>query len=45
VGCLCGYGMWRQAALSVAAVVFVNWIVKNIEIYIQKKNDNQKSQN
>ena len=41
VGCLCGYGMWSHAAIAVAAVVFINWIVKNIEIFIQKKNDDK----
>ena len=41
VGCICGFGMWRHAAIAVAAVVFINWIVKNIEIIIQKKNDDK----
>lgn len=41
VGCICGFGMWRHAAIAVAAVVFINWIVKNIEIFIQKKNDDK----
>lgn len=38
VGCLCGYGMWRQAAIAVGAVVAVNWILKNIEQHIERKN-------
>lgn len=42
VGCLCGYGMWRQATLAVIVILFINWIVKNIEIYIEKKNDEKK---
>ena len=41
VGCICGFGMWRHAAIAVAAVVFINWIVKNIEIFIQKKTDDK----
>jgi uncharacterized membrane protein YhiD involved in acid resistance len=41
VGCLCGYGMWRQAAIAVAVVVSINWIVKNIEIYVEKKNEDK----
>ena len=41
VGCLCGYGMWRQAAIAVAAVVSINWIVKNIEIYVEKKHEDK----
>ena len=36
-----GVIMWRHAAIAVAAVVFINWIVKNIEIFIQKKNDDK----
>ena len=38
VGCLCGYGMWRYAAISVAVILFINWIVKNFEILVEKKN-------
>ena len=37
VGCLCGYGMWRYAAISVAVIVFINWIIKNLEIRVEKK--------
>ena len=49
VGCLCGYGMWRYAAISVAVIVFINWIIKNLEIRVEKKyqdknnNDNTES--
>ena len=42
VGCLCGYGMWRQAGIAVAVVLFINWIIKNIEIYMEKKKDQNK---
>ena len=38
VGWLCGYGMWRYAAISVAVILFINWIVKNFEILVEKKN-------
>ena len=41
VGGFCGYGMWRQAAIAVAAVVSINWIVKNIEIYVEKKHEDK----
>lgn len=37
VGCLCGYGMWRQSAIAVVVILFINWIIKNIEIYMEKK--------
>ena len=41
VGCLCGYGMWRQAAIAVLVILFINWIVKNIEIFFENKNQDQ----
>ena len=37
VGCLCGYGMWREALIAVAAVILINWGLKGIEIYFKKK--------
>lgn len=43
VGCLCGYGMWAEAIISVAVIILINWGLKNIEIYIKRlrhpKND------
>lgn len=42
VGCLCGYGMWQQAAITVFVILFINWIIKNIERFIEKKNDEEK---
>ena len=41
VGCLCGYGMWRYAAIAVIIILFINWIVKNFEIHVEKKNQNK----
>lgn len=38
VGCLCGYGMWREALIAVAVVLLVNWGLKGIEIRLKKKN-------
>ena len=37
VGCLCGYGMWREALIAVAVILIINWGLKSIEIYIKKK--------
>lgn len=42
VGCLCGYGKWQQAAITVFVILFINWIIKNIERFIEKKNDEEK---
>ena len=39
VGCLCGYGMWQQAAIAVPVIVAVNWILRNMEQRIDDKRD------
>jgi putative Mg2+ transporter-C (MgtC) family protein len=39
VGCLCGYGMWRYAIISVGVILFINWIIKNIEVFFEKRNE------
>ncbi len=45
LGCLCGYGYWRQAAIAVAFILFINWILKGIENYVKaKKMGNGKAQ-
>ena len=41
VGCMCGYGMWRQSGIAVLVILFINWIVKNIEIYQEKRSQNK----
>ena len=41
VGCLCGYGMWRQSGIAVLVILFINWIVKNIEIYQEKRSQDK----
>ncbi len=41
IGCLCGYGMWRYAAIAVGVVLFINWIIKNFEIFVEKKNQDR----
>ena len=41
VGCMCGYGMWRQSGIAVLVILFINWIVKNIEIYQKKRSQNK----
>lgn len=48
VGCLCGYGMWAEALIAVATVIFINWGLKGIELYIKRLrhggNDNSAKQ-
>ena len=37
VGCLCGYGFWREALIAVGVIILINWGLKSIEIFIKKK--------
>ncbi|MBR4773259.1 MAG: MgtC/SapB family protein [Bacteroidales bacterium] len=37
VGCLCGYGMWLEALITVTVILLINWGLKSIEIFIKKK--------
>ncbi|MBQ9639741.1 MAG: MgtC/SapB family protein [Bacteroidales bacterium] len=37
VGSLCGYGLWREALISVVAILFVNWILKYVEQRIEAR--------
>ena len=43
VGCMCGYGLWRQSAIAVAVILFINWIIKNIEIFLENRNQDKKN--
>lgn len=42
VGSLCGYGMWHHAGITVIVILFINWIIKNIENWVEKRNDDNK---
>ena len=37
VGCLCGYGMWKEALISVAVILLINWGLKGVELYFKKR--------
>ena len=37
VGCLCGYGMWREALIAVAVILLINWGLKSIELFIKNR--------
>lgn len=37
VGCLCGYGMWREALIAVVVILIINIGLKSIELFIKKK--------
>lgn len=40
VGSMCGYGFWREAMIAVAVILFINWVLKTVELYIEKKRGN-----
>ncbi|MCR4659359.1 MAG: MgtC/SapB family protein [Bacteroidales bacterium] len=44
VGCLCGYGMWSEAAISVGTILLINWGLKTIELLFKRKNKSDKAQ-
>lgn len=37
LGCLCGYGMWREAAIALGFILFINWVLKGIERTFKEK--------
>lgn len=37
VGCLCGYGLWREGLIAVGAIILINWGLKGVEVYFKKK--------
>ncbi|MBR4506082.1 MAG: MgtC/SapB family protein [Bacteroidales bacterium] len=45
VGCLCGYGLWREGLIAVGAIILINWGLKGVEVYFKKKkNDDSDEQ-
>lgn len=45
VGCLCGYGMWRQAGIAILVILFINWILKNLESIVCKRHEDKNNEN
>ncbi|MBR1834780.1 MAG: MgtC/SapB family protein [Bacteroidales bacterium] len=43
VGCMCGYGLWVQSGIAVLVILFINWVIKNIEIYLEKRNQDKQN--
>ena len=35
MGCLCGYGFWREAIIAVCFILFINWVLKWVEHTIE----------
>ena len=36
LGSMCGYGLWRYALIAVAVILFINWVLKSVEHYLEK---------
>ena len=44
VGCLCGYGMWKESLIAVVAILVINWGLKSIEIFLRsRRQDNERN--
>ena len=37
VGSMCGYGLWVEAFIAVGVILFINWVLKQVEYYIEKR--------
>lgn len=37
VGSMCGYGLWPEAIIAVSVILFINWVLKFIEQWMEKK--------
>ena len=44
VGCLCGYGLWKEALVSSVAILITNWLFKWLEHSMAKKNPNERKE-
>ena len=36
VGCICGYGLWRESLIAVGVIILINWGLKSLEPFIKK---------
>ena len=44
VGCLCGYGLWKEALVSSMAILITNWLFKWLEHRMEKKSPNERKE-
>lgn len=35
LGSMCGYGLWRQAIIAILVILFINWILKIVEWWLE----------
>lgn len=43
VGCLCGFGYWEMALIATGVIIFINWVLKNIEISLENHDRERKA--
>lgn len=43
VGCLCGFGYWQMALIATAVIIFINLVLKNIEIILERHDRERKA--
>lgn len=43
VGCLCGFGYWEMALIATGVIIFINWVLKNIEISLEHHDRERKA--
>lgn len=43
VGALCGYGLWVEAAIATACIIFINWILKHFEHQMERRDEQKKN--
>lgn len=36
IGCLCGYGLWKEAVVAAVAVLLINWLLKWASAFFDK---------
>lgn len=37
VGSMCGYGLWKEAFVAVGVILFINWVLKQLEYALERK--------
>ena len=37
LGSMCGYGLWKEAVVAVLFILFINWVLKFVEYWLEGK--------
>ena len=35
VGSMCGYGLWKESIIAVSVILFINWVLKSVERFME----------